>query len=294
MPVLVSQAVVRGSSLCRAKYFYYLSSTFLIPEISETLMGSFTKFFGSVRQKYLDGKLWYYLLCIKFFDTPNFLKHWRDAHEIFRHCETKNFRRKNVICPLLSINFFDTKSFLENKRVPLQSSSFRSCETKNFDKTVMPRSYAWKFSMKKIVLQWNILVQWEKNFSTENRDTSPPLIHKFFPYQKFSETQNGSLAKFFRSCEIKKIFNKNVKLPPSFAWKFSIPEFFRNTEVFSYELYRHWDKNFSTEFIDIPFLCIKFFDTRNFPIHRSVPQRNFSVLWDKKIWTKSRDTPSFA
>ena len=48
---------------------------FLIPEISETLKGSFTKFFGTVRQKIFDGKLRYPLLCIKFFDTPNFLKH---------------------------------------------------------------------------------------------------------------------------------------------------------------------------------------------------------------------------
>ena len=115
-----------------------------------------------------------------------------------------------MICPLLSIIFFfDTKNFLENRRVPLQSFSFRSCETKNFDKT--------------------------------------------------------------------------VKLPPSFAWKFSIPEFFRNTEVFFYEFYRHWDKNFSTEFSDIPLLCIKFFAIRNFLKHRTVPQRIFSALCDKSF-----------
>ena len=70
-----------------------------MPEISETLKGSFTKFFGTLRQKIFDGNLWYPLLSINFFDTPTFLKHWRDAHEIFRHCETKNFRRKNVIPP---------------------------------------------------------------------------------------------------------------------------------------------------------------------------------------------------
>ena len=73
---------------------------FWIPEISETVMGSFTKFFGTVRQK---------------ISTEN--------------CDMP---------PLMQI-FFDTKNFLENRRVPLQSFSFRSCETKNFDKTVMPR-----------------------------------------------------------------------------------------------------------------------------------------------------------
>ena len=43
-------------------------------------------------------------LCIKFVDIRNFLKHWKVPQEIFRHRETKNFRRKNVIPPsVLSI-----------------------------------------------------------------------------------------------------------------------------------------------------------------------------------------------
>ena len=44
-----------GSSLCRAKYVYDLSLAFLMPEIGETLKGSFTKFFGTVREKIFDG-----------------------------------------------------------------------------------------------------------------------------------------------------------------------------------------------------------------------------------------------
>ena len=118
---------------------------FLVPETSETLMGSFTMFFGSMKQTIFDGKLWYSLLCIKFFDTPKFLKHWRDAHEIFGHCDTNHFRRKNVI-PLLCKKIFVTIIFLENRRGPLLNFSFGSCETKKFDRTVMPppRSYAWK------------------------------------------------------------------------------------------------------------------------------------------------------
>ena len=115
---------------------------FLMPEIIETLIGSFTKFFGTLTQTFFDGKLWYHLICIKFFDTPIFLKHWRDAHENFGHCDTNKFWRRNVI-PLLCINFFVTTYFLENRRGPLQNFSFRSCETKNCDRTVMPpRWYA--------------------------------------------------------------------------------------------------------------------------------------------------------
>ena len=108
---------------------------FLKPEISETLKGSFTKYFGTMRPKFFDGKLWYPLLSIKFFDTPNFLKYRRDAHEIFRHCENKNFRQKNVIPPppptFSSINFFETRNFLKNSRIPLRN--FSALRHKNFD-----------------------------------------------------------------------------------------------------------------------------------------------------------------
>ena len=47
-----SKAVGPGWSLSRAKYFYDLSLTFSIPEIGETLKGSPTKFFCTVRQKF--------------------------------------------------------------------------------------------------------------------------------------------------------------------------------------------------------------------------------------------------
>ena len=145
-----------------------------MPEISETLKGSFTKFFGTVRQKKIrrklvippimhkifrypiswntegmptkffgtvrpkifDGKTWYPLVCIKFFDTPNFLKHLRVAHENFRHCETKNFRRKNVIPPSMHKIF----------RYPKISETFKGC----------PRNFS---------------ALWDQKFSTEKRDT---------------------------------------------------------------------------------------------------------------------------
>ena len=150
-----------------------------MPEISETLKGSFTKLFGTVRQKIFDGKLWYPLLCIKFFDTPNFLKHWTDAHETFRHCATKTFRRKNVIRPFSSIKLFETKSFLKNSRILLR-----------------------KFS-----------ALWDIKISTENRDKPPP-IHNFFRYQKFSEKQKLPLQSFsFGSCETKN-FDKTVMHRP--------------------------------------------------------------------------------
>ena len=129
--------------------------TFSLPETfwNTAQKGSSTKCFGTVRQKIFDRKSWYSpLLSINFLATGNFLKHSTEGfpYEIFRHCETKNFRQKIVILPsssspFLSIDFFDTRNFVKHRRVPLRSFS----------------------------------VLWDNKFSIENRDI--PLIGiKFF------------------------------------------------------------------------------------------------------------------
>ena len=138
------------SSLCRAKFFYEIPLFFLIPEISETVKVSFTKFFGTVRQNICDGRLWYRLLCINFFDTPNCLKHWSDAQETFRHCETKNFGRKNVTPPII-MKIFRYSKF---------SETLKECTRK-------------------------IVALWDQKIPLEERDI-PLFIHKFFRKQKFS------------------------------------------------------------------------------------------------------------
>ena len=122
---------------------------------------------------------------------------------------------------------------------------------------------------------------------------APSLIPNIFPYQKFSETQNGSLAKFFWSCEIKKISTKPWSFPLLCLQFFDTRILSKHRRVLLRILSALRDKDFSTEFSDSPFLCIKFFATRIFLIHRSVPQRNFSVLWDKNFWKESRDIPLF-
>ena len=184
---------------------------FRYPKFSETLKGCPQNFSTLCDKKIFVGKLWYPLLFIKFFDTSNFLNHWRDAHEIFRHCETKNFRRKHVIppimhkifpiaqtfwniegmptkffgtvrqnffegnlwYPLLCINFFDTPNFLKYWRDAHEI--FHPCETKNFDGNL-----------------WY-----------------PLVMHKFFRYPKFSETLKGCPQNFSTLCD-KKIFDGNL------------------------------------------------------------------------------------
>ena len=176
----------------------------------------------------------------------------------------KNFDWKSWYAPSYPKISFKTRKLQENRRVPLQSFSFRSCETKNSStKPWCPLLLCMKFFDQRIslkhqsVLQRNILVQSDKNFSLENRDTPPFLSIEDFSFQKFSKTKNGSPAKFSRSCE-KINFDKIVKLPPLLCLKkFYTRILSKDRSVLLRILSAQWDKKFSTEFSDIPFLCIK-------------------------------------
>ena len=201
----------------------------------------------TLRPKFFAGKTWYPLLWIKFFDTRNFLTHWREAHETFRHCETKNFCGKNVIHLIMHKIF----------RYPKISETLKWCPS-------------------------NFFALWDRNFSPENRDITPFLSIEDFSFQKSSKTKNGSPAKFSRSCE-KKTLTKLWSFPLLCLKNFDTRILSKHRRVLLRFLSAQWDKKFSTEFSDIPFLCIKNFDTRIFMIHRSVPQCNFLVLWDKKL-----------
>ena len=132
--------------VCRAKCLNDLSLTFLIPGTSETHTEGFPyEIFRHRETKYFQRKI-VILLCIKFFDTPNFLKFWSDAREIFWHCETIIIRRKNVIPPVMHKIF----------RYPKFSGTLKGC----------PR---------------NILALWDQKFSTEDRDTPSSLPPPSYP-----------------------------------------------------------------------------------------------------------------
>ena len=80
------------------------------------------------------------LLSINFFATKNFLKHSTEGfpYGIFRHCETKKFRRKIwILPPLLSINFFATGIFLKHSREGFPYGIFRHYETKKFRRKIL-------------------------------------------------------------------------------------------------------------------------------------------------------------
>ena len=112
-----------------------------MPEISETVKGSFTMFFGTVRLKNFRRKI----LILpppsysNFFGTRNQCNSKGFPYGKFRHCETENFRRKLLILPppLLSINFLATGNFLKHSTEGFTYEIFRHCETKNFRRKIL-------------------------------------------------------------------------------------------------------------------------------------------------------------
>ena len=126
-------------------YLYH----FTISEFYSKTEMIFRKFFGHVRQQSFDGKSQYsilppsfLLICKKKSSIPNFFRKREGfVYEFIRYCETKQYRRKIVITPLLSLTFLDTRNDIKHRSFPLRSLS----------------------------------VLWDKLFLTGRRDNASPL-----------------------------------------------------------------------------------------------------------------------
>ncbi len=152
--------------------------------------------------------------------------------------------------PLLSINFFATGNFLKHSTEGFPYEVFWHCETNNFRrKILMP---------------------------------PPPLIHKFFPYRKFFETEHrrGPLRSFLALWDM-----KNSTENPATSTILSIK--FRNRKCSETQHRRFPIRNFghsetnktSTENLEPPpLLSINFFATGNFLKH-STEGFAYEVFW---------------
>ena len=190
---------------------------------SETLKRGLRNFSGlrdqNLRRKNVIPLFW----SIKLFETRKFLNSSRIALQNFSTLRHKNFGWKSWYAPSYPYIFFDTRKFPENRRVPLQRFSFRSCETKNSDKTVMTPPMHEIFRLKKFlkhqsVLQWKISVPWDKKFSTENRDNPPPppphLLSIFFSLPESFWNTEWFPGEVFSILWVKKTSTKPWSFPP--------------------------------------------------------------------------------
>ena len=225
-------------------------------EIFETPNCSPTKHFGTVWQKHFDGETRYPLICKKFFDTPKFLKHWSDALEIFRHCETKTFRRKNVISPFSSTKLFEIKNFLKKSRVTFwKFSALRDTQILNENRD-MPPTYSYIFLKTRF-------------FSEKQKVSFTKLfVSVLWDKRNRQNAENISIPEFFRKAEVfshefhchcqRKIFQRSLVIWPSYAYIFAIHDIFWNTEVFPNEKFRYCEtRNFERK-TSYHLFCIKY------------------------------------
>ena len=229
-------------------------------------------------------------LCINFFETPIFLKHWMVPPRSFRHFETKNNRRKNgipnppppppVAHKLLSTpeNFWNTegttyKIFLSSKtkKFPQKQDSFRLLCMKFFE-TI--------FLKHRRVPERFFSALWDKRFPTKS-NTPHLFFILFFPTVEFFWNVEGLRHKFFRHCETKTVWMEEADNPTSVIHKLlSIRENLWNTEGTHYEAFRSCEtKKFRQIFVAPPPPASMH---ENFRYQNSLERHIFETLWGKK------------
>ena len=115
-----------------------------------------------------------------------------------------------------------------------------------------------------------------------------PLLSKKFWCQNISETQAGSPAMIFGDVRQKARQNRETAI---IQMIFDSRTFLKHRRVCPRRFPAIWDKKFSTEERDTPFISINFFRTRTVLKDKSVPPRSFSVLWDLNFSKENRETP---
>ena len=93
----------------------------------------------------------------------------------------------------------------------------------------------------------------------------------------------------------KRNIRQNLEASPPFAWNFAIPEFFPNTEVFSYEFYRLCGTtNFQRSLVVSPSYAYTFAIHELFWNTELFPSENIRYCVTKNFSTEKCDTPSLS
>ena len=143
---------------------------------------------------------------------------------LFRHRDTKFFRRKNVIHPSMHKIFRYPKL---SKTLKGRQRNYWHCETKIY----------------------------------RRKNVIPPIMHEIFRYPKFSETLKGC-PQIFSALSDQKFSTEKRDTPPPFFSSIKPLEtrnFLRNSRVPLRNFSALWDIKISTENSDMPLLSINFF-----------------------------------
>ena len=119
-------------------------------------------------------------------------------------------------------------------------------------------------------------------------------MHRIFRYPKFSETQMCSPTKLLDNVG-QNLIAENSDIP-FLCVRFSKPDFFWNTEGFSFEMFRYGETKRQNSFYGKSWypstvLSVTFFDTRIFLKHRNIFQQIFGSV-RQKIFDWNREYSS--
>ena len=165
----------------------------------------------------------------RIFDTRNFLKHWRDAHDIFRHCETKRFwTEKYDMFP-----FFNHKNFSKPEKFPKTVGflyrNFWQCETNNLWRKIVTPLFCIKFfDTRKFLKHLKRAHEKFPHCETENfwrkYVIASSIMHKLFRLHQTFWNIEGMPTKFVGTVR-PKIFDRK-RDTPYYTLKIPIPHFF--------------------------------------------------------------------
>ena len=130
----------------------------------------------------------------------------------------------------------------------------------------------------------DFLLQWDNIYSTENHDI-PPLMQNFFWCPKVPKTPMGSLDFCFASVR-QKISTKYCDLPLLWIKVIDMSENSETLNGFPTKTRSTVSQKISTENFISPHSVHKTFRYQKVVKHRTVPLRDFPLLWDKTIRQK--------
>ena len=178
--------------------------------------------------KIFDGETWYpppRLWFINFDKTPSFLKHWRGAHEHFLHCDTKFFRPKNVLPPIMHKffrcpNFFETMKGCSRNYSALWDQNFSTEKRDNPFSSI--KVFGTRVFQKHSIPSRKSSVLWDNKFSLELCDilllcieffdTRNFLYHRRVPRQNFLALWDENFSSKNRDTLLHKVLNSVVEL----------------------------------------------------------------------------------